>query len=103
MCLGTHNASIPEELENMSQTDSLATSRPQRSMSEGSGHGYDLLDDIDKDKDIYRLKVVELGLVFLLSTVEVNLITFACNMSQCISCRVYAEYYSAHDSYHQAN
>jgi len=51
-----HNVSRAEELENMSQTDSLTTSRPQRSMSEAAGHDYDLLDDIDKHKDIYRLK-----------------------------------------------
>ena len=53
----------------MSQTDSLTTSRPQRSMSEAAGHDYDLLDDIDKHKDIYRLKVAALGLVLLLFTV----------------------------------
>ena len=46
-----------EELENLSQVDSAMLSRPQRGISEVVGQDYDLLDDIEKHKDIYRLKV----------------------------------------------
>ena len=41
----------------VNQVDGAVESRPQRVPSD-LGHDYDLLDDIDKHKDIYRLKVI---------------------------------------------
>ena len=50
------NVSTAEEMDNFSQTNS-EQSRPQRGISQVVGHEYDLLDDIDTHKDVYRLKV----------------------------------------------
>lgn len=48
-----------EELENLSQVDVLSQARTQRTFSEAVGQDFDLLDDIDRHKDIYRLKVTQ--------------------------------------------
>ncbi|XP_065055418.1 SID1 transmembrane family member 1-like isoform X2 [Rhopilema esculentum] len=52
---GLSRESRSEELQNVSQIDPGATPKPTRGVSELDGD-YDLLDDIDKHKDIYRLK-----------------------------------------------
>ena len=56
--LDSRNVSGAGELENLSQFDSSLPNRPHRGFSETVGHDYDLLDDIDSHKDIYRLKVI---------------------------------------------
>lgn len=55
---------VAEELDNLTHIDTSRPSRTQRGISELDGQDYDLLDDIEKHKDIYRLKVAQFSLYF---------------------------------------